>query len=76
MSLTPEMIADGWIEHDGKRCPVSLDSMPSVLFRDGHAKSGQKARFWVTPGNFWDHRYRYDFQHIIAYKPESPNHDQ
>ena len=35
MPLTPEQIADGWIEHDGSGCPVPLDSRLTPLFR-GH----------------------------------------
>ena len=66
-------VPDGWVEHNGKGCPVPLDSTPRVRFRDGTEVVGRKARFWVTPGNFWDHRYRYAFQHIIAYRPENPD---
>ena len=29
------MSDDGWIVHDGKGCPVPLDSKPGVRFRDG-----------------------------------------
>lgn len=33
MSLTPEQIEAGWVEHDGGPCPVPLDSKPGVIFR-------------------------------------------
>lgn len=31
--LTPEQIADGWIEHDGGKCPVADDTHVMVIWR-------------------------------------------
>lgn len=71
--LTPEQIADGWIEHDGGPCPVEPDSRPTVLFRDGEiADNGEEAASWV-----WEHQNfgrAFEHLHIIAYRPE-PRHD-
>ena len=35
MTLTPEMIADGWLPWGGGDCPVPGDSKVSVMCRDG-----------------------------------------
>lgn len=68
MSLTPEMIADGWIKHDGGPCPVPLDSIVDVMIF-----SRQTGNFFAC-NLLWEHDGRQD--DIIAYRPESPSHDQ
>ncbi len=72
--LTDEMIAAGWLPHDGGPCPVPLDSRPGVMFRDGEI---------VPPGEFtagpwrWDRPLksvaRRESRDIIAYRPETPD---
>ena len=66
--LTPEQIADGWIEHDGGPCPVPLDSRPRILFKVGepYGSGRVRATCWVWGG--------YGRAAIIAYRPE-PRHD-
>ena len=68
MTLTPEQIADGWIEHDGGECPVPLDSRPKILWGDGWITKSDK-----VPAGDWDDSWRHCGpikHHIIAYKPE------
>ena len=33
MTLTPEMIAEGWLPHDGGPCPVEIEMFQSLLDR-------------------------------------------
>ena len=62
--LTPEQIADGWIEHDGKWCPVEIYAKVSVRFGNGAVDGPAAARLWE-----W--KWRNDpMDDIIAYKPE------
>ena len=72
--LTPEQIADGWVEHDGGPCPVPMDSRPEMLFK--------------RPINeVWEHKpsdkselqrsllaWMADWSNCVAYRPE-PRHD-
>ena len=73
MPLTPEQIADGWIEHDGSGCPVEPFSKPGVIIR---------GFFGTHPCQFpggedeaaafeWQHNPRTPAADIIAYKPEN-----
>ena len=66
--LTPEQIADGWIEHDGGKCPVPLPSRVTIMCRSGDIGTGEASIcFWR-----WEEKpVDYD---IIAYRPE-PRHD-
>jgi len=71
MPLTPEQIADGWIEHDGLRQPVADAVIVEVLRRCGRV---DKAFAWYfnTGHNDWLSMSMSD--DIIAYKPEN-RHD-
>lgn len=70
--LTDELRAEGWIEHDGGPCPVPLDSMPGVLWGDGHLTPiGEfRAGEWCDQHDSWMH-FGPRKHHIIAYKPET-----
>ena len=71
MTLTEQMKADGWIEHDGSGCPVPLESKPAVMFRDGEiADADDRADAWVWEANSFAPAF--DHLHIIAYRPEQP----
>lgn len=64
MTLTPEQIADGWIEHDGGDYPpVEVDDMVFVLLRDGDPKGYDAA-------GYFDWRHTGDGSDIIAYRLE------
>ena len=66
--LTDEMRADGWIEHDGKGCPVPANSKPAVMFRDLDQRPANVTR----AGNYiWRHSDLYC--DIVAYRPEKPH---
>jgi len=68
--LTPEQIADGWIEHDGgRRSPVAPDTLVSVLYRgpEDPAK-GIRIPFACASRLAWWHNGEDD--DIIAYIPE------
>lgn len=60
--LTPEQIADGWVEWNGGECPVEPESVPAVMFIDTK-KTDRKARDWS-----WCDNGEYD--KIIAYRPD------
>ncbi len=64
--LTPEQIAEGWVEWHGGECPVWGESSPRLLFRDGEITpigSNHKAS-----GYHWKHGpNKHD---IIAYCPD------
>jgi hypothetical protein len=66
MTLTPEQIAEGWLEHDGGGCPVSPETEVRLWFRD--------YRSLVRPASWaiWEHGSslleRRD--EVIAYRPE------
>ena len=67
--LTPEQIADGWIEHDGGPWPVALDSCPGIIFRDGEViPIGQ---YSAGPWYWWVSQTT-NPRDIIAYRPETP----
>ena len=66
MPLTPEQIADGWIEHDGGECPIPYWQ---VLLRDGRTmRTRGSDMYWP---HFAGEPYAAD---IIAYRPEN-RHD-
>ena len=73
--LTDEMIADGWKPHDGGPCPVSENTMPDILFRDGEiAGVGNFMEAWYWDWD-WQHSPNHDaLDDIIAYKPEDTSH--
>lgn len=49
--VTEEMIAAGWIEHDGGACPVPNRGTVEVLLRDGTV-SFSRFGFWIwRPGS-------------------------
>ena len=60
--LTPEQIADGWIEHDGSPHPPQWEATYLTMRRDGtqDVRIG-RAAYWLHTGSLRD---------IIAYKPE------
>lgn len=66
MELTPEQIADGWIAHDGRGCPINFDDLTCIMLRDGMST--------YTPcrsGSLrWDHQSPSSPYDIIAYKLE------
>ena len=67
MPLSPEQIADGWIEHDGSdKCPVAHDARVSVLYWDGFISHDDE------PGDQadgWDWGDTGQYTKIIAYRP-------
>lgn len=69
MTLTPEMIAEGWLPHDGGPCPVKGTASLGVLYR-----CGLKVR-WSLDDHISDAVWRHDgsANDIIAYRPENPN---
>lgn len=69
--LTPEMIAVGWLPHDGGPCPVPLDSMVTVMLRSvGRSQPTLASDFdW---SHVAEHLAASDFD-IIAYKLETPD---
>ncbi len=73
MTLTEQMKADGWIEHDGGPCPVPRETNVRLMWRDGHiSRWSQKITAKNVP---WVHRFIGMDQpdlHIIAYRPEQP----
>lgn len=70
--LTEEQKAEGWIEHDGGPCPVSLDSRPAVMFRDGYIiPAGERNAGWSLNGYWMHHKGFHASEHIIAYRPEN-----
>ena len=83
MTLTPEQIAAGWIEHDGGGCPE--DAVAEVMFRDSSIWRASDKRIWSrAPGQAdperleWLHLSRggigvTDYWDIIAYRPERSN---
>jgi hypothetical protein len=77
IALTPEQIAEGWLPHDGGPCPVPLDSMQCMLTPLGVALPEQ---YGPTPKLARSGQWEWDgtlpkFLCVIAYKPESPDHD-
>lgn len=79
--LTPEQIAEGWVEHDGGPCPVPLDSRVGLMFgpdADGFVAvfRGPLIAKWHTAEfgpDDWQHKGRQS-DRIFAYRPE-PRHD-
>jgi hypothetical protein len=62
MTLTEQMKADGWIEHDGSGCLVPLNCVVDVVTKSGNTFAGRTASYagiikWCD---------------IIAYKLEQP----
>ena len=57
----PEADEDGWIKWDGGDCPIGLDQMVDVMFRDKQEFHSESADEWR-----WDH----DFGggDIVAYR--------
>ena len=72
--LTPDQIADGWIEHVGGPCPVPLDSMVATLWGDGKMFPRRSAIGFTIWHENWEHEGGDPEYCIIAYKPE-PTHD-
>ena len=57
--LTPEQIADGWIEHDGGACPVADDARVEVSWKGLSFTFNAKAAANV-----------FDWKSVSAYKLE------
>ena len=73
MTRTPEMIAEGWLPHDGGLCPVHPLNWGNVLFRDGDTCECQFGA-WTIGNCWWNWKDRQECESdIIAYKPENPN---
>lgn len=71
--LTPEQIAEGWIEHDGGPCPVAMHIEITPLYRDKEdPRKGMRRPFGYAGAFDWAHDGEDD--DIIAYRPE-PHHD-
>jgi hypothetical protein len=75
MTLTPEMIAEGWLPHDGGPCPVDPDSRPMMVF-DNRKWHGSLWRH--IPGDWTKEQRKWrcgsaDWSRCIAYKPETTN---
>jgi hypothetical protein len=66
MTLTEQMKADGWIEHDGGPCPVPPKTYPALMFRCGAKEQGIDRSDWCD----WTHDG--SLTDIIAYRPEQP----
>lgn len=47
-SLTDEMKADGWVEHDGAGIPVAPESRVAVIQRTGLPRDVRKASHWCA----------------------------
>jgi hypothetical protein len=75
--LTPEMIEDGWIAHDGGPCPVDPDRRPIMIF-DNRPFGGD---LWKhIPGSFTKEQREWragsaDWSRCVAYRQEQPSHD-
>lgn len=71
MSLTPEQIEAGWVEHDGRFWPdaLRLSQVVTVLRRDGSTATGEAGSF---NGLDWYHGESVFSPScdIIAYHPE------
>ena len=65
MTLTEQMKADGWIEHDGGPCPVKGPVV--VMYR-----TGDQFKWKDAPAEDWTHQPTDALLDIIAYKPEQP----
>jgi hypothetical protein len=63
MTLTEQMKADGWNEHDGGPCPVDRLSLVAVRKRNGREYQRNTAAHW----DWWHSNHPAD---IIAYRPE------
>lgn len=73
--LTPEQIADGWIEHDGGPCPVPLGARVEYLRRGAPFCGGMATSAVLIPWYEWAWGiYPQRQSDIIAYRPE-PRHD-
>jgi hypothetical protein len=76
MTLTEQMKADGWIEHDGGICPVEFDQFVLCRLRNGWVSDGPALAGYLrwdhgrTPESAADPSLRRN--DIIAYKPEQP----
>lgn len=66
--LSEELRAQGWIEHSGGPCPVTIGSTNQIMLRDGRIII-ETARRWG-----WSHlNSTLPETDIIAYKPETPD---
>lgn len=66
MSLTPEQIEAGWVEHDGGLCPINPDDVADAMLRSGHKMSARHDEgYWV-----WNATSPAPHLDIIAYRPE------
>ena len=71
--LSDELLAEGWLPHDGGPCPVHSRGRPGVLFADGEIIQPGKvlAAMWeIDPTNWWQWKQSDPCDRIIAYKPE------
>lgn len=76
MTISEEMKAQGWIEHDGgAECPVDPNTRPAMIF-DNRASGGN---LWThIPGTETLARRKWrcgsaDWSRCIAYRPKTPN---
>jgi len=61
MELSPEMVADGWIELDGSRSIETAADRADFLFSNGEI--GERCSIPLVG-------VAIGFEHVIAYKPE------
>lgn len=67
MSLTPEQIEAGWVEHDGKGLPVPSASRVSVMLR---GNNGEPTPPYYADAWDWLWSRMEPSGDIIAYRPE------
>ncbi len=76
--LTPEMIADGWLPHDGGPCP--LESLTPVIIK---VRGGEETRFETARSVVWEYGAMIweiceplpRSAEVVAYKPETRDAD-
>lgn len=68
-------LPEGFIPHDGGKCPVALGVRAAVMFRGGICTGGAStAHFWARkPYDYWRWESPDHFFDIIAYKVENPS---
>lgn len=74
MTLTDEMKADGWIEHDGRSIPDRLPAVIDVQRRSGQIITGQSifSMNWLD----WTGESVFECCKITAYRPYKPEQPQ
>ncbi len=74
MADTPAPTADkdGWIEHDGKGCPVSSETLVSIVCSDGYEQTNAPAKLWGSSTghdcDWWDWKTCPNADRIVKYR--------